>query len=31
MKADAHSAGDVAKCLGVSRASLYRHLADEAA
>ena len=31
MKADGHSARDVAKYLGVSRASLYRYLADEAA
>ena len=31
MKPDGHSARDVAKYLGVSRATLYRHLTDEAA
>ena len=31
MKADGHTARDVAKFLGISRASLYRYLADEAA
>ena len=31
MRADGHTARDVAKFLGVSRASLYRYLADEAA
>ena len=31
MTADGHTARDVAKYLGVSRATLYRHLADEAA
>ena len=31
MKADGHIARDVAKYLGVSRATLYRYLADEAA
>jgi AcrR family transcriptional regulator len=31
MKADGHSARDIAKYLGVSRATLYRYLADEAA
>ena len=31
MKADGHTARDVAKFLGVSRATLYRYLADEAA
>ena len=31
MKADGHTARDVAKYLGVSRATLYRYLADEAA
>ena len=31
MRADGHTARDVAKYLGVSRATLYRYLADEAA
>ena len=31
MKADGHVAKDIAKYLGVSRATLYRYLADEAA
>src|SRR6476660_8937203 len=31
MKADGHPARDIAKYLGVSRATLYRYLADEAA
>jgi DNA invertase Pin-like site-specific DNA recombinase len=31
MKADGHSGKDIAKYLGVSRATLYRYLADEAA
>jgi DNA invertase Pin-like site-specific DNA recombinase len=31
MKADGHTARDIAKYLGVSRATLYRYLADEAA
>ena len=31
MKADGHIAKDIAKFLGVSRATLYRYLADEAA
>jgi DNA-binding phage protein len=31
MKADGHTAKDIAKYLGVSRATLYRYLADEAA
>jgi hypothetical protein len=31
MKADGHTGKDTAKYLGVSRATLYRHLADEAA
>jgi AcrR family transcriptional regulator len=31
MKADGHTARDIAKYLGVSRAPLYRYLADEAA
>jgi DNA invertase Pin-like site-specific DNA recombinase len=31
MKADGHTAKDIAKYLGVSRATLYRHLAQEAA
>ncbi|WP_319436176.1 recombinase family protein [Mycobacterium sp. RTGN5] len=31
MKADGHTARDVAKYLGVSRATLYRYLAEEAA
>ena len=31
MKADGHFARDVAKYLGVSRATLYRYLADDAA
>jgi DNA invertase Pin-like site-specific DNA recombinase len=31
MKADGHTAKDIAKFLGVSRATLYRYLADEAA
>jgi len=31
MKADGHTARDAAKYLGVSRATLYRYLADEAA
>ena len=31
MKADGHTARDVAKYLGISRATLYRYLADEAA
>jgi hypothetical protein len=31
MKPDGHFARDVAKYLGVSRATRYRHLADEAA
>jgi DNA invertase Pin-like site-specific DNA recombinase len=30
MKADGHSARDIAKYLGVSRATLYRYLADAA-
>ena len=30
MKADGHTAKDVAKYLGVSRATLYRYLSDEA-
>ena len=31
MKADGHSARDVAKYLGVRRATLYRYLAEDAA
>ena len=31
MKADGHTARDVAKYLGVSRSTLYGHLADNAA
>ena len=31
MKADDHTDKDIAKYLGVSRATLYRYLADEAA
>ena len=31
MKADGHVARDVVKSLGVSRASLYQYLTDEAA
>jgi len=31
MKADGHTSKDIAKYLGVSRATLYRYLADEAA
>jgi AcrR family transcriptional regulator len=31
MKGDGHPARDIAKYLGVSRATLYRYLADEAA
>ena len=31
MKEDDHTARDIAKYLGVSRATLYRYLADEAA
>ena len=31
MKADGHTGRDIAKYLGVSRATLYRYLADEAA
>jgi AcrR family transcriptional regulator len=31
MKADDHTARDIAKYLGVSHATLYRYLADEAA
>jgi AcrR family transcriptional regulator len=31
MKADGHTARDVAKYLGASRATLYGYLADEAA
>jgi DNA invertase Pin-like site-specific DNA recombinase len=31
MKADDHTGKDIAKYLGVSRATLYRYLADEAA
>jgi len=31
MKGDGHTARDIAKYLGVSRATLYRYLADEAA
>jgi DNA invertase Pin-like site-specific DNA recombinase len=31
MKDDGHTARDIAKYLGVSRATLYRYLADEAA
>jgi AcrR family transcriptional regulator len=31
MKNDGHVAKDIAKYLGVSRATLYRYLADEAA
>jgi AcrR family transcriptional regulator len=31
MKTDGHTARDVAKYLGVSRATLYRYLTDEAA
>jgi DNA invertase Pin-like site-specific DNA recombinase len=30
MKVDGHAAKDIAKYLGVSRATLYRYLADEA-
>jgi AcrR family transcriptional regulator len=31
MKADDHTAKDIANYLGVSRATLYRYLADDAA
>ena len=31
MKADGHTGKDIAKYLGVSRATLYRYLNDEAA
>ena len=31
MKADGHTGRDIAKYLGVSRATLYRYLAEEAA
>ena len=31
MKADGHTARDVAKFLGISRATLYRYLADDVA
>jgi transposase len=31
VKADGHTAKDIAKYLGVSRATRYRYLADEAA
>jgi excisionase family DNA binding protein len=31
MRADGHTIKDIAKYLGVSRATLYRYLADEAA
>jgi AcrR family transcriptional regulator len=31
MKTDGHTARDIAKYLGVTRATLYRYLADEAA
>jgi AcrR family transcriptional regulator len=31
MKADSHTARDIAKYLGVSHATLYRYLADEPA
>jgi len=31
MKDDGHTARDIAKYLGVSRATLYRYLSDEAA
>jgi AcrR family transcriptional regulator len=31
MKVDGHTAKDIAKYLGVSRATLYPYLADEAA
>jgi hypothetical protein len=31
MKADGQFAQDVAKCLGVSRGTLYQYLTDEAA
>ena len=31
MKADGHTGKDIAKYLGVSRATLYRYLADDAA
>jgi AcrR family transcriptional regulator len=31
MKADGHTGKDIAKYLGVSRATLYRYLTDEAA
>jgi AcrR family transcriptional regulator len=31
MKADGHTARDIAKYSGVSRATFYRYLADEAA
>jgi DNA invertase Pin-like site-specific DNA recombinase len=31
MKADGHTGRDIAKYLGVSRATLYRYLADKAA
>jgi AcrR family transcriptional regulator len=31
MKSDGHTNRDIAKYLGVSRATLYRYLADEAA
>jgi DNA invertase Pin-like site-specific DNA recombinase len=31
MKADGHTGRDIAKYLGVSRATLYRYLADDAA
>jgi len=31
MKSDGHTGRDIAKYLGVSRATLYRYLTDEAA
>ena len=31
MKADGHTGKDIAKCLGVSRATLYRYLAEDTA
>ncbi len=31
MKADGHTARDIAKFLGVSRASVYRYMVDDAA
>jgi AcrR family transcriptional regulator len=31
MKANGHTGSDIAKYLGVGRATLYRYLADEAA